>query len=65
MARGARDIPTEYYIEIRVGKKHAFISMDNARELQLFVEPDGWIQTGNRLRHALNFEKAFEEKVVS
>ena len=65
MAKRARDIPTDYYIEVRVGTKHAFISVDNARELQLFVEPDGWIQTGNRLRHALNFEHAFEQKVVS
>jgi hypothetical protein len=57
------DIPTDYYIEVRVGKMHAFITLDSAEELQPFVaDPDGWAQTGTRLRRALDRDHAFEQE---
>lgn len=58
------DIPTDYYIEVRVGKMHAFISLDSAEDLRPFVEPDGWSQTGTKFRRALTHDHAFGEETV-
>lgn len=57
------DIPTDYYIEVRVGDMHAFVSLDSADALRpLVVDPLGWMQVGNRIRRALDNDNAFEQE---